>query len=190
MSRLQIKHPLPGETIFSNFLAAQGDGDPAIRNIIGIIWDPSGMVVAVGMALQNTPHWVIPFADFKPGNGYCLEVIDANTRQRLACAGPFDAVLKAPAHGPGFYFPSMNGFFDRNGSAYGYTPGVNAVEGSVTGPAGTSPWFFQSQGPKATNYWVVPFSGLTPDATHMSTMTVREKINPASATSVTGLKIT
>ena len=190
MSRLQINHPLPGGTVFSNFLVAQGEGDPAIRNIIGIIWDPSGMVVAVGMALQNPPHWAITFTDFKPGSGYCLEVIDANTRQRLACAGPFDAVLKHPAHGPSVYFPTLNGSLDRNGWAYGYTPGINAVEGSVTGPAGASPWFFQSQGPPATRYWAVPFSGLTPDPTHMSTLTVREKVNPASATSVTGLAIT
>lgn len=188
MSRLQVFHPLPGTTVVSNFLVAQGDGDPVIRNLIGIIWDPSGMVVAVGMALKNPPHWIIPFTDFAPGNGYCLEIIDANTRIRLACSGPFDAV-QDDTKGPQIWYPAANSTLSKNGSAYGYSPGIHPIEASVASPTGTPKWFDQSQGPPTNPYYLVTFSNLPLDGTNSSTLTAREKANPTSSTDVKNLSI-
>jgi hypothetical protein len=189
MSRLQIKHPQPGATVVSNFLVAQGDGDPAIRNLIGIIWDASGMVVAVGMALANPPHWLIPFEHFTPGQGYCLEIIDANTRQRLACVGPFDANPAPPVHGPTVFFPAMGATISTNMAAYGQAAGVNPLEGMISGPNGNTLWVPQSQGPPNTPFWVISFSNVPANAAHTSKLTVREQANHVISTDVNNLAV-
>jgi hypothetical protein len=189
MARLIINHPLPGETVASQFIAAQGDGDPTIRNVIGIIWDPLATVVAVGMAIRNPPHWIIGFYDIPPGNGYCLEVIDANTKERLACSGPFDAVDTPPAHGPTVYYPTTGATVSANFSAYGYWAGVNPLEGQVQEPSGPSGWQPQVKGPPGTPNWIISFTSLKPDHTGGSSFTVRDTVVHATSTTVGGLSV-
>jgi hypothetical protein len=188
MSRFRINHPAPCDTVMSDFLLAQGTGDPAIRNIIGILWDASGSLVAVAPAMFGTPDWAIAFEDYEPGNGYCLEVIDACSRQLLACVCPFDAV-PSDGRGPTVWYPAAGANLYRNLSSYGSSPGLNPVEGQVTGPNGNTPWVDQSQGPPNTAYWILTFANVPLNANPTSILTVREKANPANSTSVPNLTI-
>ena len=188
VNHLEIHHPVPGDTVVSDFLAAQGDADPAIPYVIGIIWDKSGKVVAVGTTLANPPHWLITFEGFKPGHGYSLEVIDVTTKQRLACIGPFDAKTFG-SHGPPVTYPTKHLQVFSNMSAYGSSPGTEPVEGQVTGPNGNTAWVGQSQGPPNTQYWIVRFSGIPLNANFTSIFTVRETITTGNKTDVTELKV-
>jgi hypothetical protein len=189
MARLLINHPLPGDTVVSQFVAAQGDGDPSIRNVVGIIWDSMANVVAVGMAIRNPPQWIIGFTDIPAGLGYCLEVIDANTKERLACSGPFD-VTDQETHGPEIYYPLDGATVNRNMSAYGYDPGNSPVQGRVQGPGGfDTGWIDQMHGPPGSPNWIVSFTNLKLDATHSSTFTVREKNNPSAMSSTNNISI-
>jgi hypothetical protein len=185
MPPLKIFHPSPGSTVVSNFLVAQGNGDAGLRNLIGIIWAPSGSLVAVSMLHDNPPHWTRFFEDFEPGSGYWLEIFDALTRERLACSGPFDAE-EDTGHGPAVYFPVMNGSFDHNGTAYGsYAAGM--VKGKTSKGGVDTPWV---NAPVGLGFYTIRFNNLPLDATHSTTMTVQDTVLPLSTTDVTGLSIT
>jgi hypothetical protein len=182
---LLISHPLPGDTVIQEFVAAQGSGDPAIRNLIGIIWGADSRVVAVAAALQEPPNWIIPFFDIPEGYGYCLEVIDANTKERLACSGPFDAVPRTQ-HGPEVFYPKANATVPTNVAPYGSWLG-NAVRGKMVQGGNTIQDQAQTMGPPQSQYWTVSFGGLPQGAGY--SFTAYDSVNPAQSTTVAGLTV-
>jgi hypothetical protein len=181
-SRLVISHPIADQKVIADFILAQGNASIPILNLIGIIWGPNSSIVAVSFGSASPPIWLIPFTEVPVGQGYCLEVIDANSKEKLACAGPFE-VIPNPTRNPGCFYPKNNDTVGVNVTPYGTTAnppitGSKMERGGVLLQNGTA-----TPGLPA-NQWGQEFFNLTLGSN--TTFTVTDGSGP---TVVTGLKI-
>jgi len=168
-ARLIIRHPAPNGVVLDNLILAQGDLLTPILNLLGVIWSPNSKVVAMAVTSANPPGWFLPFFAVPVGQGYCLEMIDLNTKERLACAGPFD-VIHRTVHGPTITYPHANDTVSPNVAPYGTYAAGKTVAGKMTRNGA----FLQNGTPIPLpgDNWGLQFTGLTTSANFDSRLDV------------------
>jgi hypothetical protein len=185
-AKLTIRHPVGGETVKSDFILAQGDVEIPVRAIIGIIWDSASESVAVATGSAHGPTgWLLVFQSVPVGTDYSLEVIDANSKERLAISGLFDVEDPVP-RGPDIYYPKDDAVISPNVTCYG------AFNNPVAGSISRNGVLLQNgtllNGMPA-GHWALQFNNLPANNAHDCTFEVHDAHNPAVSNSSVRLEV-